>query len=365
MYLEYYGLSRHPFQITPDVAFFYDSRVHKRALATIVYGLSKKEGFVVVTGEVGSGKTTLIEYLLTNGSPDDVVIARVSTTQLEADSLLELIAGELNIPGKPTGKAALLRALNASFLETARKGRSVLLIVDEVQNLSAEALEELRMLSNFQNAEQPLIQMLLVGQPEFRKRLASPECEQIRQRVIVSYHLAPLPDFDVPVYIEHRLRQAGRNGPAVFTRRAYRRIFEETGGVPRKINRLCDRLLLFGYLEEIPRIDGVAVDQVVAEMREENLSDPQQKSESASPAVEPSTDIEDQNDPETTLAEQPNAGSEQPAAVNGHALLVGGDYKALDRTLQDLRQEIQTQKSKMDHIMRLIAARDESGGGPR
>lgn len=273
MYLEHYGLKHHPFQITPDVNFFFDSRVHKRALATITYGLSKQEGFVVVTGEVGAGKTTLIEYLLASGDLSKVVVARISTTQLEADNLLELIAGELELRKSGATKAAWLRDLKSFFLRIAQAGKYVLLIVDEVQNLSAGALEELRMLSNFQDKERPLVQQLLVGQPEFRARLGSPECEQIRQRVIASYHLSALTAEEVPVYINHRMQQAGYKGDPVFTMKACVRIHDEAGGVPRKINRLCDRLLLFGFLEERSRIDVQAVDAVAAEMRMENLVD--------------------------------------------------------------------------------------------
>jgi len=396
MYLEYYGLTRQPFQITPDVAFFYDSRVHKRALATIIYGLSKKEGFVVVTGDVGSGKTTLIEYLLTSGNPRDVVIARVSTTQLEADSLLELIAAELEVPKPWNGKAELLRALNSYLLKTARGGRSVLLIVDEVQNLSREGLEELRMLSNFQSAEKPLVQMLLVGQPEFRDRLASPECEQIRQRVITSYHLAPLPKMDVPVYIEHRLRQAGHDGPVLFTRHAYRRIYDESGGVPRKINRLCDRLLLYGYLEERGQLDAAAVDAVVAEMREESISDPIEPSDppdtpardggqteapagagaSTGDAPASGTSESAQSDFTATAPHEPepsNKAESPPTrdanAANGVAVdrappsavringypQPGEGYAALRQTLNDLRDEIDGFKVELDRAMRRVA----------
>lgn len=358
MYLAHYGLGRDPFQITPDVSFFYDSRVHKRALATISYGLSKKEGFVVVTGEIGAGKTTLIEFLLARGDLRDVVTARISTTQLEAENLLELLVGELGLRKTGGTKAAFLRDLNSFFLRTAQRGKSVLLIVDEVQNLSQDALEELRMLSNFQNAERPLVQMLLVGQPEFRERLAGKACEQIRQRVIASFHLAPIGAADVPVYIDHRLHQAGWTGGELFTPEACARIHEETGGVPRKINRLCDRLMLYGYLEEIDRIGREAVDSVTAEMRLENLADrpePTATPEAApAPREAPERKIVVLADPEPRVESDPPA-EEEDAGEDS--------YDRLLDTLDALRGELGTYKARMDRIMRLVAEQERRRRG--
>ncbi|GER06471.1 hypothetical protein GCM10007972_01750 [Iodidimonas muriae] len=374
MYLEYYGFDRPPFQITPDVNFFFDSSVHKRALATITYGLSKLEGFVIVTGDVGAGKTTLIEYLLSHGDLKNIVVARISTTQLEAENLLELIASELELRKSGATKAAYLRDLNSYFLRIAQAGKSVLLIVDEVQNLSAGALEELRMLSNFQNRERPLVQQLLVGQPEFRARLASPACEQIRQRVIASYHLSSLTAAEVPVYIEHRLHQAGRSVAGPFTKGAYQRIHRETGGVPRKINRLCDRLLLYGFLEECPEIDGTVVDRVTAEMRAENLIDSPAPidtddgidepldlndahritDENAAKQVTPRADQNPQAAPEI-VPEMPQAVPHPPMEV------VMPNPKPLLDTMARLRRELDAHKA---HIARL-QARLESESGKR
>ena len=354
MYLEFFGLARHPFQITPDVQFFFDSRVHKRALATITYGLSKKEGFVVVTGEVGAGKTTLIEYLLASGNLASVVTARISTTQLEADNLLELLVGELGLRRSGASKAAFLRDLNSFFLRTTQRGRSVLLIVDEVQNLSPGALEELRMLSNFQNREQPMVQMLLVGQPEFRARLASRECEQIRQRVITSYHLAPLAAAEVPVYIEHRLHQAGWSGDSLFDTAVCAGIHRETGGVPRKINRLCDRLMLYAFLEERRRIDTAALDEVIAEMRAENLSEPRDDADApkeAAPAVTPAPPAIVPPPREAVAGEQP------PPARNGGPA-TAGDYAELLATFDDLRRSLGAYRSKMEQILRLVSEQE-------
>ncbi|MBK1696045.1 ExeA family protein [Rhodovibrio salinarum] len=271
MYLEHYGLTHLPFQITPDVRFFFESHGHSRARATIIYGLSKSEGFVVVTGAVGAGKTTLLEHLLAGGRFADAVVARINTTQLGAENLLGLIAYRLGLPENAPTKAGLLRDLERFLLATRAEGRRTLLIVDEVQNLSQESLEELRMLSNFQDAEHPLLQTLLVGQPEFRERLAQPDTEQIRQRVIASYHLAPLAPEDVPAYIGYRLKHAGYAGLPLFTPEALAEIAAETGGVPRKINRLCDRALLYGFLEDRHELDGPALAEVIQEMRAECL----------------------------------------------------------------------------------------------
>ena len=280
MYLEHYGLQHLPFQITPDVRFFFESQGHSRARATIIYGLSKNEGFVVVTGAVGAGKTTLLEHLLAAGRFEDAVVARINTTQLGAENLLELIAYRLGLPQIAPTKAGLLRDLESFLLATRAAGRRTLLIVDEVQNLSPQSLEELRMLSNFQDAENPLLQTLLVGQPEFRQRLGQPDTEQIRQRVIASYHLAPLALEDVPAYIAFRLKHAGYAGYPLFTPDALAEIATETGGVPRKINRLCDRALLYGYLEDRHELDGPALADVIQEMRAESL-------EAAAPAPAP------------------------------------------------------------------------------
>ena len=273
MYAEYFGLESLPFQITPDTRFYFSSRAHQRALATMTYGLYKNEGFVVVTGEVGAGKTTLIEVLLSSGRLNQATTAKINTTQLEPASLLAYI--ELAFGFETTGrsKAESLRNLGTFFARAAKSDGSALLIVDEAQNLSAEALEELRMLSNFQAEARGVFQMLLVGQPEFNDRLKSRECEQIRQRVVASYHLRPLARADVRQYVEHRLRSAGWDGSEIFTPDALERVYQTTQGVPRKINRMCDRLLLYAYLEGYHRVNADIVNTVEAELREEHLGD--------------------------------------------------------------------------------------------
>lgn len=270
MYEEFYGLAAPPFQLTPDPRFFFANGPHKKALAYVTYGLSKGEGFLVITGDVGAGKTTLIDYLLLSTGAQQLNSAKIVTTRLDADNLLSMVAAAFGVQCKGTDRASLLLGLQQHLHEVRRRGSRSLLIIDEVQNLSHEVLEELRMLSNFQFGAEPLLQLFLVGQPEFRRTFASPTLEQLRQRVIAYYHLHPLNATETREYIQHRLNQAGWNGSPQFTSAALDLLHRETGGVPRRINVLCDRLLLFGFLEDKRRFGVDEVQATLNDMREEN-----------------------------------------------------------------------------------------------
>lgn len=352
MYLDYYGFERLPFQLTPDAGFFFDSRGHSRALATITYGLSKNEGFVVVTGEVGAGKTTLIEYLLSSGWLKHTVSARINTTQLDSSTLLEFIAYAYGLKPDGASKAAVLQELGRFFARSAGSGRCALLIVDEAQGLSPNAMEELRMLSNFQDQGQPLLQMLLVGQPELRHRLAQPDCEQIRQRVIASYHLGPLSEGDVVRYIEHRLSLAGwRRDEPLFTPDACVDIHAETRGMPRKVNRLCDRLLLYGFLENLERIDSGEVAEVVRDLRSEQLIE-DEPHRIAAPANG------NGHGGEHTANGYESAGTALVPAARG--LAMDEDERAeLLRTVHELRREVRHYRTKMARIMNVVSRGDD------
>jgi putative secretion ATPase (PEP-CTERM system associated) len=269
LYLDHYGLKDFPFQLTPDHRFFFDSRPHRKAMAYLTYGLSKGEGFIVVTGEVGAGKTTLMNYLLTTLSGQNIVTAKIVNTQVQADDLLRLAAAAFGIDCGDMNKGLLLRALEATLGRHAGAGRRGLLIVDEAQGLGYAALEELRMLSNLQVGSRSILQICLLGQPEFRKTIVRPELDQLRQRVIASYHLGSLDAEDTKGYIQHRLLQAGWRGHPHFVAEATVAIHEHTGGIPRKINFLCDRLLLYGYLEDKDRLGADDVETIVREMGEE------------------------------------------------------------------------------------------------
>ena len=271
MYVSFYKFSGRPFQLSPDPRFFYGSRNHQKAMAYLQYGLNQGEGFIVITGDIGAGKTTLVGHLLEQLDPTKYLAAKLVTTQLQADDTLRMVASAFGIPMEGIDKATLLRRLEAFLLDNQRRGRRVLLLIDEVQNLPPNSLEELRMLSNFQVEKMPPIQFFLLGQPQFQQTLASDDLVQLRQRVIATYHLGPLNEEDTKAYIEHRLRLVGWHGDPEFTEAAFARIFQSTGGVPHQINTLCSRLLLYGTLEELHRIDERIVDEVSQEMLREGM----------------------------------------------------------------------------------------------
>ncbi len=268
MYEKFYGYAAMPFQLTPDSRFFFSSTGHSRAIAHLIYGLSQGEGFVIVTGEVGAGKTTLVERLWSELDRETYTLARISTTQLTGNDLFRLTMAAFGLETRDEDKVALLGRFEGFLAEHRAVGRRCLLVVDEVQNLSLEALEELRMLSNLAGDGQATLQTILLGQPQFRKKLASPDLDQLRQRVLASYHLGPLTDGETRSYIEHRLTAVGWNtaNPA-FTDAAYAAIYRHTGGIPRRINRLCSRVLLYGSLEESYAITGASVESTANELQ--------------------------------------------------------------------------------------------------
>lgn len=269
MYEPFYRFSGKPFQLSPDPHFFYGSRVHRRAYAYLEYGLYQGEGFIVITGEVGAGKTILVHNLLAHLDPQQVVAAHLVSTQLDADDLLRAVAMALGLPAKGTDKGSLLAELEQFLQELAGRRKRALLIVDEAQNLTPRALEELRMLSNFQVGGRALLQSFLVGQPELRRILQGADLRQLRQRVIASYHLGPLDGAETRAYIEHRLRQVGWGGDPLIQDDAFAAIFAFSGGIPRRINMICNRLLLSGFLNEQHTLAAADVRAVAAELEEE------------------------------------------------------------------------------------------------
>ncbi|OGT80367.1 MAG: ATPase [Gammaproteobacteria bacterium RIFCSPLOWO2_02_FULL_61_13] len=272
MYEAFYGLTGKPFQLNPDPSFYFGSGPHRRAMAYLEYGVHQNEGFIVITGEIGAGKTTLVRNLFRQLSSAEVVAANLVSTQLDADDMLRMVAVAFGIPSKHADKAALLASLEAFLVSVAKQGKRCLLVVDEAQNLTLRALEELRMLSNFQLETHALLQSFLIGQPEFRRILRSPQMQQLRQRVIAGCHIGPMDAEETRGYINHRLTCVGWKDTPQFQPDAYQAIFEASGGIPRRVNSICDRLLLSGFLADNRIFAREDVVEVAEDLNEETLA---------------------------------------------------------------------------------------------
>lgn len=268
MYESYYGLNSKPFQLTPDPEFFFASTLHKRAMSYLQYGLSQAEGFIVITGDIGTGKTTIANSLL-NNIEADIFAAQIVTPKLSPDEIVKMVASKFGLETGNKTKTDLLEGLQEFLEQLAANGKRALLLVDEAQNLPLETIEELRMLSNFQNNGKPLLQSFLLGQAELQAILRAPNMEQFRQRIVASCHLAPLNFDECCKYIFYRLEHAGLSQDGLFHRDALQAIHQFTSGVPRKINTLMDRVLLFGFLEELKSFTKEDVDKVIEEVQAE------------------------------------------------------------------------------------------------
>ncbi len=270
MYESFFGLTSKPFQLNPDPAFYFASKQHRRAKAYLEYGVSRNEGFIVITGEIGAGKTMVLRSLIEGLNGSNVITGHLVTTQLGAEDTLRMVGAAFGFRVKDVPKSELLITLEAFLISQTSKGKRCLLVVDEAQNLTPRAVEELRMLSNFQFGNQALLQSFLVGQPEFREILQQPEMEQFRQRVAATCHIGPLDEDETRGYIEHRLKCAGAKGKPTFEPAAFESIYKASGGIPRRINSVCDRLLLAGFLGGRTNITGDDVGEVVREFAQES-----------------------------------------------------------------------------------------------
>ncbi|MEO0062631.1 MAG: hypothetical protein RLZZ08_1191 [Pseudomonadota bacterium] len=270
MFDDFYGLEGKPFQLTPDPAFYFRSVTHRKALSYLGYGLAQGEGFIVITGEVGAGKSTLVAHLMGTIDPAQLTVAQIVTSKLDDEEIIHVVAQSFGLDIEGHDKASALGSIEGFFHAEARAGRRCLLIVDESQNLSVEALEELRMLSNFQLGNHPLLQTLLLGQPEFRTTLQNhASLEQLRQRVIAAHHLEAMEKGEIEPYILHRLEKVGWNGNPQFDQRVFTELFEASGGIPRRVNQIANRLLLLGAVEERSRIDSAMLKSVLDELASE------------------------------------------------------------------------------------------------
>lgn len=270
MYLSHFGLSETPFNITPDPRYLFMSDRHREAMAHLTFGVTQGGGFVQLTGEVGTGKTTICRCLL-GQIPNDVEIALITDPKISEHELLAAVCDELRIPypSKSSSKN-LVDRLNERLLDSHARGRRTVLIIDEAQNLSREVLERVRLLTNLETARQKLLQIILIGQPELTETLARPDLRQLAQRITARYHLAPLRRRDVADYVTHRLSVAGCNRP-LFSRGAIRELFKCTGGIPRLVNVVCDRALLGAYARNRHQVDGGTIKRASEELRSRRI----------------------------------------------------------------------------------------------
>jgi general secretion pathway protein A len=333
MFDDFYGLKGRPFQLTPDAAFYFESLTHRKALSYLSYGLAQGEGFVVITGEVGAGKSTLVAHLMATIDPARLTAAQIVTSKLDGEELVHLVAQAFGLPVEGHDKASALGAIENFLHEEARSGRRSLLVVDESQNLSIEALEELRMLSNFQLGSHPLLQTLLLGQPEFRDTIQDhPQLEQLRQRIIAAHHLDAMEPSEIQPYIEHRMKRVGWEGNPAFDQRVFTEIHAASGGVPRRINQIANRLLLLGAVEQRTRIDAAMLAQVLDELAQDGTLNLNRK-------------------PAPPLPEQPQAApAEREQPVHDHQLAERFDDALAERDAQiiELQQAVMELAAQLD-----------------
>jgi general secretion pathway protein A len=267
MYLQFYGLREAPFSPTPDPKFLFQSTRHREALAQLLYGVRERKGFMVMSGEIGTGKTTLLRTLLAK-LDRDTHVAYIHNSTLEIDGLLEYMLQDWGLKSTGTTQAQRLFELNEFLIDQHRQGLSPVLVIDEAQNLSIATLEAVRLLSNFETTSQKLMQILLVGQPELRTKLNSPELRQLKQRVGLRCHIGPLSPEETRLYIRHRLRIAGASDSGIFTDAAIQQITDYSEGIPRVVNIVCDHCLLSGFADSKRRIDTAVVEEAIEYLEE-------------------------------------------------------------------------------------------------
>jgi putative secretion ATPase (PEP-CTERM system associated) len=323
MYEAYYGFNQRPFQLTPNPEWFYASKLHKRALAYLQYGLSQGEGFIVITGDVGTGKTTIANQLLGKLDQTQIVARQIVTSKLEPDDLLRMIASVFQLTVTDPHKAAYLETISNYLTLLNQQNKRALLLVDEAQNLPLESIEELRMLSNFQLGGKPLLQSFLLGQNELNAIIQSPNMEQFRQRIIASSNLTALAVEDVKAYIDYRIKQAGV-ARQLLADDCFELIHQHSRGIPRKVNNLMDRVLLFGFLEEVELLGSQHIAQVIEEI----------SGEIATQAPSPSSQIAEKSQTNASLHEQQAQAANASSGTNPYHAMLSELSSLLDNSLE-------------------------------
>lgn len=357
MYLNFFGLNEQPFQLTPDSHFLYLSDSHMRAKAYMDYTVWKRDGFVVITGEVGAGKTTLIHKLLSEVQ-DDVKLIRIFQTQLNETEFLQAMLVELGFDPaklKDNGKVELINLLNTYLLESYRCGKHVVLIVDEAQNLSPKVLEEIRLLSGLEPDKEKILNVILVGQPELNDTLSRPDMEQLVQRIRLRFHVGALDQEESWKYIMHRLKIAGAEEGDIFDRDVLPLIYEYTGGIPRKINILCDTALICAFADSVKRVDSTVMQEAISELQWKPV---QHKTASSQQPY-----VESQSEADGMSASMPRY------SMHSAPKFVGGDeqwgrlFSLLLRMMSDMSFRMKNIDEKLLAVEAQLAVRDAGSQG--
>jgi putative secretion ATPase (PEP-CTERM system associated) len=358
MYERFYNLRERPFSLSPDPDYLYPSRVHTEALNYLRYGIEGHAGFVVITGEIGSGKTTLLQAAL-RALDKRTSVARLVNTMLDARELIEAVMLDFGLePQAGQSKPHLLRDLARFLVEQRSAGRLALLIIDEAQNLSLSALEEVRMLSNLETEKSKLIQIVLVGQPNLHDVLGRPELEQLRQRVTVRYHLRPLDANETAAYINHRLKKASIGAPVVFPPDATELIGRYSEGLPRKINVIADAVLLFGYGEDKRSVDAALVRDVLTELEATGVIVPPASMKAAAPAARPAVPVGVASAAAAATVVIEPAPAAAAAPVTPPAPPIDRELAAREATLAARESELAERQRILAEQYRLLKARE-------
>jgi general secretion pathway protein A len=344
MYERFYRLRERPFALTPDPDYLYPSRVHKEALSYLRYGIESHAGFIVITGVIGSGKTTLLQTML-RGLDGQTTVARVMNTLLDPRELLESAMIDLGLDPNGQSKPAMLKAFGEFLVNERAAGRIVLLVIDEAQNLSLPALEEIRMLSNLETEKSKLLQIILIGQPDLRDKLDRPELEQLRQRITVSYHLEALDADETSRYINHRLARASIGAPLEFSREVTERIYARSNGVPRLTNVIADATLVFGYGEERSEIDKALIEEVILDLDATGVLGPRSNA-SRHESVVPVEATIAAGQASSQTASPPAASASSAVSGVGRTAPTAEDQK-LARELADLEKQLRRREQEM------------------
>ncbi|MBT8440205.1 MAG: XrtA-associated ATPase [Gammaproteobacteria bacterium] len=331
MYEEYYKLKDKPFQLSPDAKYFFSSKGHDRAMAYLRYGLGQGEGFIVITGGIGTGKTMLLRNLFKELDQDSIIAVEILSTQLKSDDLVIAVAEAFGVSAEAKSKSEILSVLEEFLFNKRQEGYRLLLVVDEAHNLPEETLEELRMLSNYHDDEGALLQSFLLGQVQLKHKLQSAGMEQFRQRIIAGYHLQPLERDEIEQYISYRLTQAGWKDDPLIGKDAFDRIHVATAGVPRRVNRLCERLMLFGALEQLHELESKHVDSVAAEISSELGISPEEELEL----------VPEASDPRASVLQQPAAISTLHQGVSDTTVYeLTNRVNQLEAEIRDIKRSI-------------------------